>query len=236
MDILKHIWSLAVLFFIISVPVRCEPKFESLRQRMVKEQIEFRGINDPEVLRAMKKVERHKFVPPNYQIFAYQDRPLPLGHGQTISQPYIVALMTTLLKLEKTDKVLEIGTGSGYQAAILAEICDSVYTIEIIEELGNQAEDRLAKLGYDNVKVKIGDGFKGWRKHSPYDAIIATCAPSNVPPPLKQQLAEKGRLVIPVGDRSQELKLFTKKSGKITEESIIPVRFVPMKNNTDKKY
>ncbi|MCF7885531.1 MAG: protein-L-isoaspartate(D-aspartate) O-methyltransferase [Candidatus Marinimicrobia bacterium] len=207
---------------------KCTKKFKNQRLRMVSQQIRKRGVDDPEVLEAMKKVERHRFVPQRYRAFAYHDRPLPIGYKQTISQPYIVALMTDLLELDKNDKVLEIGTGSGYQAAVLSEICDSVYTIEIIKELGLQAKKRLHRLGYNNINVKIGDGYQGWQEHSPYDGIIVTCAPPTIPEALKQQLAENGKMVIPVGDRSQELEVVRKKNGKIRERSVIPVRFVPM--------
>ncbi len=203
--------------------------YQVLRERMVREQIEARGIHDPRVLKAMRKVERHKFVPEEYRDLAYEDHPLPIGEGQTISQPYIVALMTELLELDEHDRVLEVGTGSGYQAAVLAEICDSVYTIEIIESLGRRAEALLKELGYTNVKVKIGDGYKGWPEHAPFDGIIVTCAPTHIPPPLQEQLAEGGRMVIPVGERfTQELVLLRKENGKIIQREVIPVRFVPM--------
>ncbi len=203
--------------------------FVKAHERMVKIQIEARGITDENVLSAMKKVERHWFVPPEYQDQAYGDFPLPIGMGQTISQPYIVALMTEVLDLDSTKKVLEIGTGSGYQSAILAEICDSVYTIEIIDILGKRAEKLLSIMGYTNIKVKIGDGYQGWEEYAPFDAIIVTCAPLQIPQPLKDQLIEGGKMVIPVGMKyAQELVLLTKVKGEIKETSIIPVRFVPM--------
>ena len=206
-----------------------DPDYYQLRQKMVNEQIMARGVRTESVIKAMQKVERHLFVPEQYQNFAYSDRPLPIGEGQTISQPYIVALMTELLDLKKSDKVLEIGTGSGYQAAILAEICDSVYTIEIIPSLGKQAQALLRELGYHNIHCKIGDGYLGWPEHAPYDGIIVTCAPSKIPQPLKEQLAEGGRMVIPVGATyTQELVLVTKTKGKLIQKSVIPVRFVPM--------
>ncbi len=205
------------------------PDYYQLRQKMVNEQIIARGVRTESVIKAMQKVERHLFVPEQYRNFAYSDRPLPIGEGQTISQPYIVALMTELLDLKKSDKVLEIGTGSGYQAAILAEICDSVYTIEIIPSLGKQAQALLRELGYHNIHCKIGDGYLGWPEHAPYDGIIVTCAPSKIPQPLKEQLAEGGRMVIPVGATyTQELVLVTKTKGKLIQKSVIPVRFVPM--------
>ena len=206
-----------------------DPDYYQLRQKMVNEQIIARGVRAESVIKAMQKVERHLFVPEQYRNFAYSDRPLPIGEGQTISQPYIVALMTDLLDLKKSDKVLEIGTGSGYQAAILAEICDSVYTIEIIPSLGKQAQALLRELGYHNIHCKIGDGSLGWPEHAPYDGIIVTCAPSKIPQPLKEQLAEGGRMVIPVGATyTQELVLVTKPKGKLIQKSVIPVRFVPM--------
>ena len=206
-----------------------DPDYYQLRQKMVNEQIIARGVRAESVIKAMQKVERHLFVPEQYRNFAYSDRPLPIGEGQTISQPYIVALMTELLDLKKSDKVLEIGTGSGYQAAILAEICDSVYTIEIISSLGKQAQALLRELGYHNIHCKIGDGYLGWPEHAPYDGIIVTCAPSKIPQPLKEQLAEGGRMVIPVGATyTQELVLVTKTKGKLIQKSVIPVRFVPM--------
>jgi protein-L-isoaspartate(D-aspartate) O-methyltransferase len=205
------------------------------RKEMVENQIIARGIKDKKVLNAMYKVERHKFVPEELVNQAYDDNPLPIGEGQTISQPYIVAIMTELCELEGDEKVLEIGTGSGYQAAILAEIVKEVYTIEIIKSLAESAEKRLKELGYKNIKVKCGDGFLGWEENAPYDAIIVTCAPSEIPKPLLEQLKEGGRLVIPVGDFYQELKRVKKVKGNFKEESIIPVRFVPMTGDGVKK-
>jgi len=211
--------------------------FKKLRNLMVTTQIEARGVKNKKVLEAMRKVERHKFVSKEYMSAAYEDHPLPIGEGQTISQPYIVALMTEVLDPDGTKKVLEIGTGSGYQAAVLAELFQSVYTIEIIEVLGKRAEKTLSDLGYKNVKVKTGDGYKGWKEHGPYDAIIVTCAPSHIPQPLKDQLAEGGRMVIPVGERyHQELILLVKEKGMIKQKEIIPVVFVPMFGENGKKY
>lgn len=208
---------------------RKEPDvYKKQRYKMVEEQIVKRGVSDRRVISALKKVERHKFVPKNLQRYAYDDGPLPIGEGQTISQPYIVALMTELLELKKTDRVLEIGTGSGYQAAILAEICNEVYTIEIIPKLGLQAEALLKELGYKNIKVKIGDGYLGWQEFAPYDKIIITCAPTEIPPPLIEQLKEGGIIVAPLGDFFQELVVARKIKGKIHKRSVIPVRFVPM--------
>lgn len=207
------------------------------RAAMVREQLISRGIKDEKVLGAMLKVERHRFVPPAYQNEAYEDYPLPVGEGQTISQPYIVAFMTEALELKKEDKVLEIGTGSGYQAAILAEICDSVFTIEIFQSLALSAMKTLDELGYSNVFVKIGDGYKGWAEHAPYDAIIVTCAPADIPEMLEKQLAEGGRMIIPVGgDYAQNLILLEKKSGKLQKRTVLPVRFVPMINENGVKY
>jgi protein-L-isoaspartate(D-aspartate) O-methyltransferase len=207
------------------------------RAVMVRDQIKSRGIKDEKVLAAMQKVERHLFVPPAYRNQAYEDYPLPVGEGQTISQPYIVAYMTEALDLKKKDKALEIGTGSGYQAAILAEICDSVFTIEISHSLALSAMKTLDELGYSNVFVRIGDGYKGWAEHAPYDAIIVTCAPSDIPEILEEQLAEGGRMIIPVGgDYTQNLILLEKKSGKLQKKSVLPVRFVPMINENGIKY
>ncbi len=212
-------------------------EFKNLRENMVRTQIKARGITDPKVLEAMSKVERHMFIPETHIHQAYGDYPLPIGYGQTISQPYIVAFMTEVLELDKNSRVLEIGTGSGYQAAVLAEICDSVYTIEIVEELGIRAKSVFDKLGYTNIVAKIGDGYEGWNDHSPFDAIIVTCAPSHIPEPLKEQLAEGGRMIIPVGEKYvQELVLLTKQMGKLKQKSVLPVRFVPMVDEKDKLY
>ena len=210
--------------------------FTRERLKMVETQIKARGVKDRLVLQAMKKVPRHLFVPKNLQNAAYWDRPLPIGHGQTISQPYIVALMTEQLKLTGKEKVLEIGTGSGYQAAILAEIAKEVYTIEIIAALGEQARIRLKNLGYQNVHVKIGDGYRGWPEQAPFDAIIVTAAPRQIPQPLIDQLKNGGRMIIPVGDLYQELILITKNSkGIIKKKSILPVIFVPMTGEAQRK-
>jgi protein-L-isoaspartate(D-aspartate) O-methyltransferase len=214
-----------------------EIKYAQLRETMVHEQIEARGIQNKAVLEALRKVKRHAFVPSFHQDLAYTDQPLPIGEGQTISQPYIVAFMTESLELKKTDKALEIGTGSGYQAAVLAELCSSVYTVEIIESLGKRAAADLKSQGYANVHVKIGDGYKGWSENAPYDAIIVTCSPSHVPKPLQDQLAEDGRMIIPVGDfPAQELVLLKKKAGELTRQAILPVLFVPMMDPEGRKY
>jgi protein-L-isoaspartate(D-aspartate) O-methyltransferase len=211
--------------------------FRELRLKMVASQIEARGIGDENILNAFRKVERHKFVLPEYLPLAYNDSPLPIEEGQTISQPYVVAFMTESLNLKRSDKVLEIGTGSGYQAAILAELCDSVFTIEIFESLAQKANQLFDELGYKNIMVKTGDGYKGWPTYAPFDAIIVTCSPTHIPEPLKEQLAEGGRMIIPVGKSyTQQLVLLEKKNGKIREKNVLPVRFVPMLNKKGEKY
>jgi len=215
-----------LLFLAVSTDYSLDYKI--LREQMVYEQIIARGVTDSSVIQAMLNVKRHLFVPKKYQPFAYDDTPLPIPCNQTISQPYIVALMTELLNVKKTHRVLEIGTGSGYQAAILSLLADSVFTIEIICELATSAEKKLNSLGYDNLVVKCGDGFIGWEEYAPFDGIIVTCAPEEIPPPLLKQLAIGGRLVIPVGEYYQNLMLVTKDSTGITKRNIIPVRFVPM--------
>ncbi len=209
----------------------------SLREDMVKYQIISRGIKDQNVLDAMRTVERHLFVPVEYAKQAYADHPLPIGEGQTISQPYIVAIMTEVLDLDKSSIVLEVGTGSGYQAAVLSQICDSVYTIEIFESLGLKAQKLMKDIGFNNVKVKVGDGYEGWTEYSPFDAIIVTCAPTHIPQALKDQLKEGGKMIIPVGESyAQELVLLEKRNGKIKKKDIIPVRFVPMIDEDGRKY
>jgi len=197
---------------------------------MVKYQIAIRGIENPEVLAAMEQVPRHEFVPPEEVEQAYDDHPLPIGYGQTISQPYIVALMTELLAVERGDKVLEIGTGSGYQAAVLAQLTDEVYTVEIIPELAASAAERLQRLGYTQIHTKTADGYYGWPDHAPFDAIIVTAAPDHVPPPLIEQLKDGGRLVIPVGPPGgyQTLWRITKSGGEVVSENITGVIFVPL--------
>lgn len=217
-----------------------KPRFserQKERNQLVEEGIENRGVNDPEVLEAMRNVPRHLFVPQNYQKYAYQNRPLPIGHEQTISQPFIVGIMTQMLDLEAGEKVLEIGTGSGYQAAVLSEITPYVYTIEIVKPLGKQAKERFDKLGYSTINTKIGDGYKGWPKFAPFDAIILTAAPEEIPQPLIDQLKTGGVLVSPVGEpgETQMLKRLTKsESGEINTESKLPVRFVPMTGKAQK--
>jgi protein-L-isoaspartate(D-aspartate) O-methyltransferase len=209
-----------------------DPDYARQRRTMVENQLRARGIKDEAVLRAMGKVPRHEFVPEHLRDQAYADHPLPIGEGQTISQPYIVALMTASVKIKRDAKVLEIGTGSGYQAAVLAELTPHVYSIEILPELAKRARETLRRLGYRSVRLRIGDGYKGWKEHAPFDAIIVTCAPDHIPQPLIDQLAEGGRMVIPVGEqdplRGQELLLIEKRNGKIQQSSIAPVMFVPL--------
>lgn len=199
------------------------------RERMVQEQIVARGITAEGVVAAMKKVPREEFIPENWRVASYADSAVPIGYDQTISQPYIVAFMTEQLRPQPTDRVLEVGTGSGYQAAVLAELVAEVYSIEIVEPLARTAEATLRRLGYRNVHVKAGDGYKGWPEHAPFDAIIVTCAPEHVPQPLTDQLREGGRMMIPVGDFArQDLYLLEKKNGVLERRATLPVRFVPM--------
>jgi protein-L-isoaspartate(D-aspartate) O-methyltransferase len=199
------------------------------RAEMVARQIKARGIEDERVLNAMLSVERHRFVPKELERLAYLDQPLPIGEGQTISQPYIVALMTEALVLKETDRAFEVGTGSGYQAAVLSLLVDEVYTVEIIESLADSARKRLQHLGYDNVHVRHGDGFVGWPEAAPFNAVIITCAAPKLPEPLVEQLAEGGRLIVPLGEDFQMLTLYKKVEGELVEREIIPVLFVPMK-------
>lgn len=201
---------------------------EEAREAMVRDQIESRGVEDPVVLNAMRQVQRHHFVPEELRARAYDDRPLPIGLDQTISQPYVVAAMTEAIHPQPGQKVLEIGTGSGYQAAVLAEIGMEVYSIEILEPLGLRAQNVLEEQGYDNVEVRIGDGYAGWPERAPFDSIIVTAAPPEVPQPLLDQMKVGGRMVIPVGDRYQELVVYTRTEEGWNEEGIFPVRFVPM--------
>jgi protein-L-isoaspartate(D-aspartate) O-methyltransferase len=204
-------------------------EFAAQRQGMVERQLKGRGIKDERVLAAMGKVPREAFVPSESRDASYEDGPLPIGYDQTISQPYIVAFMTEQLRLKPSDRVLEIGTGSGYQAAILAELVSEIYSVEIVEPLARAADVMLQRLGYKNVHVKIGDGYKGWPEAAPFDAIIVTCAPDKVPQPLTDQLKDGGRMVIPVGERfAQQLYLLEKKNGQLKESVTLPVRFVPM--------
>ncbi|TBW29064.1 protein-L-isoaspartate(D-aspartate) O-methyltransferase [Gramella sp. KN1008] len=220
-----------LIYFLI--PVYAQQNEES-RNHMVERQIKARGIEDKAVLSAMRNVQRHQLVPKDQVRNAYEDRPLPIGHGQTISQPYIVAFMTEVIQPEPNMKILEIGTGSGYQAAVLAEIVDEVYTIEIVEPLGKTARRNLNNLGYSNITSKIADGFYGWEEHAPFDAIIVTAASEYIPPPLIEQLKDGGRMVIPVGApfTTQHLMLVEKrKGGKWKTRNLLPVRFVPFTRN-----
>ena len=198
------------------------------RERMVQEQILARGIRDSRVLEALRKVPRHRFVPPEMQPSAYEDSALPIGLGQTISQPYVVAFMTEALELKPEDRVLEIGTGSGYQAAVLSVLVREVYSMEIVERLGRQAEGRLKEMGYANVHVRIGDGYRGWPEAAPFDAIMVTAAPLDVPPALVAQLRSGGRMVVPVGRYVQSLIRVRRTVKGLERESLLPVRFVPM--------
>jgi protein-L-isoaspartate(D-aspartate) O-methyltransferase len=208
----------------------------SERQRMVQEQLMSRSVHDGRVLAAISKVPREEFVPQDSRAASYTDQPLPIGYGQTISQPYIVAFMTEQLHPSSGDRVLEIGTGSGYQAAVLAELVAEVYSIEIIEPLAKTAEATLQRLGYKNVRVKVGDGYKGWPEHAPFDAVTVTCAPDHVPQPLIDQLKEGGRMIIPVGGfGDQELYLLEKKNGRLQRRAVLPVRFVPMAGEAQKQ-
>ncbi len=216
---------LAALLF--AAPMQPE-SFDAARRRMVDQQIAARGVADARVLAAMRKVPRHRFVDVRQAEAAYDDRPLPIGHGQTISQPYIVGYMTELLRLGPGARVLEVGTGCGYQAAVLGEVAAEVFTIEIVRPLAECARTVLAELGYKNVQVRHGDGYGGWPEQAPFDGILVAAAPDHVPPALVAQLKVGGRLVIPVGDFNQEIRVITKTASGHSEERLIPVRFVPL--------
>lgn len=217
-----------ILIFFFSFLLQKDP-YEEKRNQMVNRQIRDRGITNGTVLKAMRTVKRDLFVPADQSSNAYEDRPLPIGYGQTISQPYIVGYMTEVIRPGPEFKVLEIGTGSGYQAAVLAEIVKEVYTIEIIPELAEAAKARLEKLGYENVRVKTADGYQGWKEHAPYDAIVVTAAAEYIPPPLVEQLKDKAKIIIPVGSpfMTQMLMLVEKRGNKTTTKSLFPVAFVP---------
>ena len=233
---------LGVLVLAILTVTGCQKRVESTsefsgeRKKMVEEQLKPRGIKDERLLTAMGKVPREEFVSQELRAKSYSDSALPIGHDQTISQPFIVALMTEQLRVQPTDRILEVGTGSGYQTAILAELAKDVYTIEIVDQLGKDASARLARLGYNNAHVKVGDGYQGWSEVAPFDKIIVTCAPDKVPQPLTQQLKENGRMIIPVGTgMDQQLYLLEKKDGQLAQTAILPVRFVPMIGEATKK-
>jgi protein-L-isoaspartate(D-aspartate) O-methyltransferase len=238
------ICSLAAVFFYLSCRSGSDAQedgeppmveYAKVRVRMVESQIARRGVADSSVLAAMRDVPRHQFVPERYRDAAYADEPLPIGEGQTISQPYIVAYMTEALELQSHDRVLEIGTGSGYQAAVLAEIVDSVYTIEIVPPLAERAESTLTALGYTNIFVRCGDGYRGWPEHAPFDAIIVTAAPDHVPQPLIDQLAPGGRLIIPVGEFHQELLVVRRTEQGVITDTTLAVRFVPMTGEAQRR-
>jgi protein-L-isoaspartate(D-aspartate) O-methyltransferase len=212
-----------------------EKEMAILRKKMVEDQIIARGIKDEQVIQAMLKVPRHKFVPADQKQFAYDDRPLLIGEEQDITQPYIIALMIESLQLEENDRVLEIGTGSGYQTALLAEIAGEVYSIEIRKALAQKAEARLKEMGYKNFEIKVADGYRGWKENAPFDKILVSAAPSHIPEPLIEQLKLNGKMVIPVGRDFQELLLLSKEEQGIKEYHITPVKFVPMEGEAEKK-
>jgi len=237
---MPRLWQCAIVVF-CAIPA-CDhaqvrtSDYTAQRDRMVREQIAARGVTDERVLNAMRSVPRHEFISEKFRNEAYDDHPLPIGYDQTISQPYVVALMTDQLKPQSSHRVLEIGTGSGYQAAILAGLVADVYSIEIVEPLAKMAEATLQRLGYKNVHVKAGDGYKGWREHAPFDSIIVTCAPDHVPQPLVDQLKEGGRMVIPVGPPlAQELYVLHKSNGQLRQSVLIDVRFVPMQRDASRR-
>jgi len=227
---MKNFLLILPLFTLVSLSQE-DTRYIQARDLMVNSQIAARGISDPATLQAMRKVPRHLFVPARYAAEAYSDRPLPIGYNQTISQPFIVAYMTELARPARGKKALEIGTGSGYQAAVLAEIVDTVCTIEIVSELALESESRLRLLGYRNILTRYGDGYQGWPEHAPFDIILVTAAADHIPQPLKDQLAEGGRLIMPVGNPAtiQQLIVLTKRKGKITEQRLEAVRFVPLR-------
>ncbi len=222
------------IFLFNACPPKDQDHYTKEREKMVREQLVARGIMDNETLNAMRKVERHKLVPEEIRPHSYEDSPLPIGSGQTISQPYIVALTTEAVRPRPGMKALDVGTGSGYQAAVMAEIVDEVYSIEIVEELAYRAKADLAEMGYDNIHVRAGDGYHGWEEHAPFDVIVVAAAPATIPQPLLDQLKPGGRLVIPVGSHTenQYLRLVEKdKNGKIKERDLLKVRFVPFTRN-----
>ncbi len=237
MDLRNPLLLLLSAIFLAAFSAQTGDVYEKKRRLMVEHDIKGRGVRDQKVLEVMGKVPRHLFVEESLREKAYEDYPLPIGEGQTISQPYVVALMTEALKLKPTDRVLEIGTGSGYQAAVLAEIVKEVYTIEIRKGLAEKTEKRLSKAGYGNVRVRYGDGYFGWEEHAPFDAVIITASANHIPPPLIRQLKEGGRLIIPLGSTVyyQTLTLATKKKGELELEQMTSVAFVPMVGEAQKK-
>lgn len=217
------------VLLLISFVFSQQSNWEAKAVKMVNEQIIVRGVTDQDVLKVLETTPRHQFVPPEIAKYAYDDSPLPIGEGQTISQPYIVAFMTEILDMDSTHRVLEIGTGSGYQAAVLSPLVKKVYTIEIVKTLANRADSTLQKMGYKNVTVRLGDGYKGWPEEAPFDRIIGTAAPAEIPPALIEQLKPGGMMVLPVGTKWQELVVVKKSaSGTISKKTVLPVRFVPM--------
>ena len=224
-----------VLVSLLSPVCQAADKFEKIRHFMVEEYVEREGIKNPAVLKALRTVPRHEFVPGRLRANAYKDSALPIGSQQTISPPFIVAYMTDVLDPQRTDRVLEIGTGSGYQAAVLGEIVKEVYSIEIVDELGKSAAKRLKKLNYHNIHTKVGDGYQGWAQHAPFDKIIVTCSPESVPKPLIKQLRDGGKMVVPVGRRYQQVfVLFEKQNGQLVEKELVPTLFVPMTGISEK--
>lgn len=227
---MQKFWIRIIIFFLVySIGFSQDIQWEEKAIKMVNEQIVIRGVTDPEVLSVLRETPRHRFVPENVSKFAYNDHPLPIGEGQTISQPYIVAFMTEILDTDSNHKVLEIGTGSGYQAAVLSPLVNHVYTIEIVKSLASSADSTIKKLGYKNITVRWGDGYKGWPEEAPFDRIIGTAAPPDIPPALINQLKPGGKMVLPVGTHWQEIVVVTKNaSGEISKQNVLPVRFVPM--------
>ncbi|SVE05572.1 uncharacterized protein METZ01_LOCUS458426 [marine metagenome] len=223
---MKRLW---VILFAFSIIFSQENQWQEKAIKMVKEQIALRGVSDLKLLEVLRKTPRHKFVPTEVSKYAYNDYPLPIGEGQTISQPYIVAFMTEVLDIDSNHRVLEIGTGSGYQAAVLSPLVKHVYTIEIVKSLANNTDNRLKILGYKNITIRWGDGYKGWPEEAPFDRIIVTAAPPEIPQALIEQLGIGGKMVLPVGTRLQEIVVVEKsESGEISKKKVLPVRFVPM--------
>ncbi|PCJ89516.1 MAG: protein-L-isoaspartate O-methyltransferase [Flavobacteriales bacterium] len=233
MNFLNSVFCACLFSFSVVSYAQKPVSWQEKAKQMVEDQLVSRSIKDERVIESMLNTPRHLFVPENLSEKAYRDGPLPIGNGQTISQPYIVALMTSLLELKGNEKVLEIGTGSGYQAAILSQLCDSVFSIEIVESLAKSAKIKLDTMGYKNVVVKLGDGYQGWAEKAPFDGIIVTASPPEIPKNLVEQLKIGGRMVLPVGKTSQELKLIIKEESEVKIETITGVRFVPMVHPKD---